>query len=184
LQKLQRCPLLLLVLLAVHACRFLEAGTGQLQLLTVFFICTLAASLGHIFAGRCAIGVAGPGAVLGVYTTWSIVATQYMRDVVPLRTVYTQGLMLLALLLVVGLLQPAVSPASLLGGMIGGALAVQIAAPCSKALRWCLALPAMAGLLLLKLLVDLVQVVWFGSVFVAAAAWQFVQDVVGTVRRL
>lgn len=67
---------------------------------------------------------------------------------------------------------------------MGGVLAVVIAKPCSEALRWCLALPAMAGLLVLKLGIDLLQVVWFAVVFVAAAGWQMVRDVVGTVRRL
>lgn len=164
--------------------RWLEAGTGQLQLLTVFVICSLFASAAHIFAGRCAVGVAGPGAVLGVYTTWSILATQYMRDVVPLRTIYSQGVLFMALMLALGLLQPAVSAASLLGGVLGGAVAVVIAGPVSRALRWCLALPVMAGLLLLRLLIDLLQVLWYVAVLVAAAVWQFVTDTVKTVRGL
>lgn len=166
------------------ACRFLEAGTGQLQLLTIFLICTLSSSLAHIFAGRCVMGVTGPGAVLGVYTTWTIVATRYMRIVVPLRTIYIQGVLLLLLLLGLGLLQPAVSAASLLGGIIGGAVAVVAVEPVAAALKWALALPAMAGLVLLRLLIDLVQVLWFSVVFVAAAAWQLVTDIVSTVRRL
>lgn len=165
-------------------CRFLEAGTGQLQLLTVFIICTLTSSLAHIFAGRCPVGVTGPGATLGVYTTWTIVAAHYMRDVVPLRTIYTQGALLLAVLLGLGLLQPAVSPASLLGGSVGGAVAVFVCQPVAEALRWALALPAMVGLVGLRLLIDLVQVLWLSGVFVAAAVWQFMKETVSTVRRL
>lgn len=164
--------------------RFLEAGTGQLQLLAVFLICTLAASAGHIFAGRCALGVTGPGAVLGLYTTWSILATQHLRGVVPLRTVYTQGLMLLAVLLALGVVQPAVSAGSLLGGVIGGSLAVKAAEPCAEALKYCLAVPAMAAFVGLKLLLDLVHVLWLVVVLIAAACWQVVKDVVTTVRRL
>jgi hypothetical protein len=164
--------------------RFLEAGTSQLQLLAVFLICTLAASAGHIFAGRCALGVTGPGAVLGLYTTWSILATQHLRDVAPLRTIYTQGLMLLAVLLALGIMQPAVSAASLLGGVLGGVLAVKAAGPCAEALRWGLAVPAMAGFVLLKLLLDLVHVLWLSAVLIAAACWKVVTDVVTTVRRL
>lgn len=165
-------------------CRFLEAGTGQLQLLTVFLISALAASAGHILAGKCATAVTGPGAVLGVYTAWAIAATQYLREAVPLRTVYTQGALLLALLLGLGLVQPAVSPASLLGGIVGGAAAVKVSRPLSEALKWALVLPVMVGLLGVRLLVGLVQVVWVSAVFVAAAGWQFVKDCVSTVRRL
>jgi hypothetical protein len=77
-----------------------------------------------------------------------------------------------------------VSAASLLGGIIGGAVAVVAVEPVAAALKWALALPAMAGLVLLRLLIDLVQVLWFSVVFVAAAAWQLVTDTVSTVRRL
>lgn len=150
----------------------------------MFLICTLFASAGHVLAGRCALGVTGPGAVLGVYTSWCIFATQYLRGKAPLRTIYTQGLMLLGVLLVLGAFQPAVSAASLLGGVLGGAVAVYIAEPVSGALRYCLALPAMLGLLLLRLSVELIRVLWVAGVFVAAAAWAFVKDMVGTVRRL
>lgn len=166
-------------------CRWVEAGTGQLQLLTLFLICTLFASAGHVFAGRCALGVSGPGAVLGVYTAWCVFATRYLRDAnVPLKTVYTQGLMLLAVLMAVGLFQPAVSLGSLLGGVLGGAVAVYCLKPASEVLRYCLAIPAMLGLLLLRLFVELLQVLWFAGVFLAASVWNFTKDMVGTVRRL
>lgn len=163
---------------------WLEAGSGQLQLLTIFLICTMCASAAHLFAGRCAIGFLGPGAVLGVYTTWCIVATQNLANVVPLRTIYTQGAMLLVLLLAMSMLQPAQSAASILGGMLGGAVAVKAAGPLSEGVRWGLALPAMAGLLLLKLTIDLAQVLWFAAAFVAATVYQMVADVVVTVKRL
>lgn len=163
---------------------WLEAGSGQLQLLTVFLITTLTAAAAHLVAGRCELGVMGPGAVLGLYTTWSILAAQYMREVVPLRTILSQGALLLVVMLGLSWLQPAVSAASLLGGVVGGALAVKLVQPLSGVLQWCLAVPAMVGLLLLKLGFDLLQVVWYVVVFVAAAAYQGVADVVRTVRRL
>lgn len=165
-------------------CRWVEAGTGQLQLLTVFLMCTLFAAAGHVFAGRCALGVTGPAAVLGVYTSWCVFATRHLRGKAPLKTIYTQGLLLLAVLLLLGFFQPAVSAASLLGGMLGGAVAAYVVEPVSGVLRYCLALPAMLGLLLLRLLAELLQVLWVAGVFVAAGAWAFVKDMVGNVRRL
>jgi hypothetical protein len=107
-----------------------------------------------------------------------------LRGKAPLKTIYTQGLMLLAVLLLLGSFQPAVSAASLLGGMTGGAVAAYVVEPVSGALGYCLALPAMLGLLLLRLVVELIQVLWVAGVFVAAGVWTFVKDMVGTVRRL
>jgi hypothetical protein len=42
----------------------------------------------------------------------------------------------------------------------------------------------MAGFVLLKLLLDLVHVLWLSAVLIAAACWKVVTDVVTTVRRL
>jgi hypothetical protein len=168
-----------------NCCRWLEAGTGQVELLTMFLLCSGCACAGHVLAGRCMLCVAAPGTVLGLYTAWTILAAWHLRQDVPMRTIYAQGGLLLGLLLALGLLQPAVGVASLAGGMLGGVLsASRVAGYLAVALRWCMAIPAVGGLLVLRLGFDLLKVTWLGCVFATASAYQLVMDVVKTVRRL
>lgn len=164
--------------------RWLEAGTGQIQVLTIFLLCAACASLGHIFAGTCMLGVAAPGTVLGMYTTWTIIAAQNLQDQVPMGTIYMQGMLLLVLMLGLSVLQPAASMGSLAGGMLGGALASKAGGFLSSVLAWCLAIPVIGGLMLLRVLLDLIKVAWLACVFVAASVYTLVLDFVQTIRGL
>lgn len=164
--------------------RLLEAGSGQLQLLAMFLLCCGCASAAHVAAGRCAVCVAAPGAVLGMYAAWTLVAAQQLRGEVPLRLILSQGLLLAAALLALGLVQPAVGVASLAGGAAGGLLAPLVTAPLSRALRWGLTLPLLCALIGVRVGFDALKLLWLFGVFVAASVYELGRDVVQAVRRL
>jgi hypothetical protein len=164
--------------------RWLEIGLGPMELLSTYVITSFCASFAHMVAGSTMVGVAGAGAVMGVYTTWLILAVQHLSQDVPTGRLYVNVGVLLLLSLGLGVLQPAIGAASVLGGMLGGAIAVKLAEPLAAAMRWSLGMPVLLLLLVLRLGIDALKLLLLALVPLVVAGVQGVVGVVQAVRRV
>lgn len=163
---------------------FLEFGLGPMALVAIFLVTSLCSSVAHIIAGRSMTAVCGSGAVIGVFTAWAVLANKSLKHQIPARAVNVQLASLVLLNLVVGWLQPAVGIASIVGGLLGGALALLVAGPVAVALQWCLALPVIATLFLLKLMLDAAKGLLNAVLMVVVVISQWTASLVQSVRRV
>jgi hypothetical protein len=164
--------------------RWLEIGWGPMELLATYVITSLCASFAHMVAGSTMVGVAGAGAVMGVYTTWVILAMQHLSQDVPTRRLGINLGVLLLLSLGLGVIQPAIGAASVAGGMLGGAVAVKLALPLAVAMRWSLGFPVLLLLFVLRMGIDALKLALLTLVPVIVAAVQGVVGVVQAVRKV
>lgn len=170
---------------ALYSCgRFLEIGLGPMQLFSIFLISCLCSSIAHIFAGRSMVAVCGSGAVIGVFTTWTLLAGRFLQQRLPMWTLYLQLGSLVGLNLLLGLIQPAVGVASVLGGVIGGVLAVNATGLVAMALQWAIMLPVLTSLFILKVLFDAAKGMLTVGLMATVFAAQLGSNVVQIVRRV
>lgn len=170
---------------ALASCgKLIELGLGPMQLIAIFIIASVSASVAHIVAGRSMVAVCGSGAVIGVFTTWTVLASKHLQQKIPMWTVYFQLGSLVALNLLLGLLQPAVGVASILGGMVGGVLAVNFAGPVALALQWSITLPVLATLFVLKLAFDAAKGLLAAAMVAVVFVTQFMTNMAQAVRRV
>lgn len=155
-----------------------------MQLFSIFLLSSLCSSLAHIFAGRSMAAVCGSGAVIGVFTAWTVLAKKFLQQQLPMWTIYLQLSSLVGLNLLLGLLQPAIGVASIIGGMVGGVLAVKLAGPVAAALQWSVTLPVLASLFILKLILDAAKGVLAAGLMAAVFVAQLGSNLVQTVRRV
>jgi hypothetical protein len=135
-------------------------------------------------AGSTMVGVAGAGAVMGIYTTWFILAVQNLSQDVPTARLGVNVGVLLVLSLGLGVVQPAIGAASVIGGMLGGAIAVKLAVPFAAAMRWGLSVPVLLLLLVMRMAVDALKLALFALVPLLVAGVQGVVGVVQAVRKV
>ncbi|KAF6263023.1 hypothetical protein COO60DRAFT_1458304 [Scenedesmus sp. NREL 46B-D3] len=164
--------------------RWLEIGWGPMELSATYVITSLCASFAHMVAGGTMVCVAGAGAVMGVYTTWYILALQHLSRDVPTGRLGVNVGVLLLLSLGLGAVQPAIGAASVVGGVLGGALAVKLAVPVAAAMRWGVSVPVLLLLFVLRMGVDALKLALLALVPLFAAAVQGVIGVVQAVRKV
>lgn len=162
----------------------IEVGWGSMELLAVYAVASVCASLAHLAAGSTVVGIAGAGAVLGVYTAWTILAVQHLKDDVPVWGLGVNAGLVLLLSLGFGVMQPAIGAASVVGGVLGGALALKLAVPLAQALKWGMAVPFLVLLFVVRMGVDAVKLLLLALVPLIIAAVQGVTGLVQTVRRV
>lgn len=164
--------------------RWLEIGWGPMELLATYVITSFCASLAHTAAGSTMVGVAGAGAVLGLYTTWVLLAVQHLSQDVPTARLGINIGVLLLLSLGLGVIQPAIGAASVFGGMFGGVLALKLALPLAAGLRWSLSVPVLLLLFVVRMGIDALKLALLLLVPLLVAAVQGVLGVVQAVRKV
>jgi hypothetical protein len=130
------------------------------------------------------LGVGGSGMVVGVYAAWVLQAKLHVQEDINMKELYIAAGVLAVLNLLLGMVQPAVGCASLLGGLFGGLLAVKFGGSVSQALYWGLSGPFMAVLLVIRLVFDGLKLLAAAGAVVVVVSVQWVLGMAQSVKRM
>jgi hypothetical protein len=166
-----------------NAGSWVELLCGGLQAAIVLAFSAFGAAAAQLVVGPAETGLAGSGAVTGLYVAWALLAlTRGRRLRMPATS--DRGLLYLLLNLLLAARQPAVGLPSMAGGAAGGALGALLAAPLARAAAVLVAVPAAAAIVLARFAVETARLLLGAALALVVATMRAAGEVVRTVRGL